>query len=404
MCIGKSNILVGPLFAVLSTGFAIGSFDCSARAQDASERFYSKRTDWDQPSGDGVNISSFVFRDLNLDSVYNLGDKPMAAIAFELSGQGRQPEIFRSNISGVANYKMSATLKDHDITEPGLYQARIIIPPGWFTTTKDAESQVVAFESFPGAPADMVARKPLRPVGLAPKLSISGHIKDAKDPAATIQLRITSPKNETQDVVIGPDGSFNASAERGQWTLRATNPATGAQVERVVEVGQAPVYLSTIELVRQDPSRLPMRRVTNFDTLINSGAIAEIPNGYDGIDWQYFVVTHNRNYAGEGYINNTMSGEYLAYNASGHPIAIESKTGIDFVGGYFGLAWLNSEGEIVTVRAWRQDKVAYEDEFELSSLGPVRFDADYRGVTRVEFATKHFWQFVFDDLEFGFAK
>jgi hypothetical protein len=135
-----------------------------------------------------------------------------------------------------------------------------------------------------------------------------------------------------------------------------------------------------------------------------SSDILEIPRGYDGVDWQYFVATHNRNYVGEGYINNTMSGEYVAYNASGHPVAAGSDVPIDFVGGYFGLAWMASEGEVLTVKAWRQDKVVYEDQFELSSLGPVYFDADYRGVTRVEFGTKHFWQFVCDNLEFGFAK
>lgn len=389
--------------ALLLVGCAVTSHGREAGAQDASGDLYAKRTNWDQPSGEGVNISSFVFRDLNLNGIYDMGDRPMAAIGFELSGNGKT-ETFRTNISGVANYKMSATLSDHDVTQPGLYRARVIIPPRWFTTTENNVEQTAVVESFPGSPADMVSRSPFKPVGLAPKLTITGHIQDATNPAADIHLRALSPKGEEREVAIGTDGAFTFDVERGRWTLVGQDQKTGEKFRRVVEVGPAPVYLSTIMLGRREPGRLPVRRLSNFDTVVVAADIMEIPRGYDGIGWKHFVATHNRTYTGEGYINNTMSGEYLAYNSSGHPIAAESDSPIDFVGGYFGLGWLKSEGEILVVKAWRQDKLVYQDQFELSALGPVNFDADYRGVTRVEFASKHFWQFVADDLTFGFAK
>jgi len=38
----------------------------------------------------------------------------------------------------------------------------------------------------------------------------------------------------------------------------------------------------------------------------------------------------------------------------------------------------------------------------LSAFEPVWFDADFRGVTRIELSTRHYWQFVTDDLTFAF--
>ena len=50
------------------------------------------------------------------------------------------------------------------------------------------------------------------------------------------------------------------------------------------------------------------------------------------------------------------------------------------------------------LKGWRGDVLVYEDEITLSDLGPVWFDAEYRDVTRLEMQTKHYWQFVADDM------
>ncbi len=42
------------------------------------------------------------------------------------------------------------------------------------------------------------------------------------------------------------------------------------------------------------------------------------------------------------YRRSRTSGEFVAYNSSGHPAAISSDEPFDFVGGYFGVAWLQS--------------------------------------------------------------
>ena len=98
-----------------------------------------------------------------------------------------------------------------------------------------------------------------------------------------------------------------------------------------------------------------------------------------------------------------MSGEFVAYNSSGHPVSITHDRPFDFIGGFFGAAWLEAEGETLQVRGWRGAELVYDERIELSALGPVYFAAGFNGVTRLEFSTERYWQFVCDDLEFRFS-
>jgi hypothetical protein len=145
------------------------------------------------------------------------------------------------------------------------------------------------------------------------------------------------------------------------------------------------------------------RTLIGFDDLVTVG-IKEIPFGYHDLNWHNWVATHHKFYDGEGYVNTTMSGEFVAYNSSGHPVKISRQRPFDFVGGYFGSAWLRqAEGETLRVKGWRDDALAYDETIKLSALGPVYFSANFRNVTRLEFATQHYWQFVCDDLEFDLS-
>jgi hypothetical protein len=377
------------------------AFSGSSLGDDESAKFYEHRN-WQKLSGEGVNISSFVYRDVNRNGLYDMGDRPMAAVAFELWGPNGKITR-RSNISGVANYKMSATFQDHAITKPGTYVAKLHVPPGWSATSNNPIQSAV-FEYLPGAPADLVALNPFEPIGLAPVLSITGRVKRAPGDGAPHIVQLISPRGQQQKISLGDDGRFQVNVEPGQWTIEVKASQGNKSVTRTVEVTQAPVILSTISLDLKEVAPLPKEQLVDFEKLVTSSDIYEIPQGYDGVGWRYFVATHNRNYAGEGYINSTISGEYVAYNASGHPIAITNSPPVDFVGGYFGLAWLNSEGETLLIRGWRNDELIYEDEIPLSSLGPVYFSADFRSVTRIELASRHYWQFVCDDLTFRFMR
>lgn len=137
-----------------------------------------------------------------------------------------------------------------------------------------------------------------------------------------------------------------------------------------------------------------------FDDVIQSIAVKKLHNGYHGLQWDNWVVAHQRFYKGEGYINGTADGEFVAYNGSGHPMTVSRDKPFDFIGGQFTAAWQDAEGETALVTAWRGDQVVYKDEIKLSRFGPVNFQANYDRVTKVEFRTKHYWQVVADDLRF----
>jgi hypothetical protein len=196
------------------------------------------------------------------------------------------------------------------------------------------------------------------------------------------------------------EGYFALLAEQGDWTIRATSSRTGANLERQVAVGTTPVKLSTLGPDQKQFPRKPDRLQLDFETITKS-VITKIPNGYGGVTWDTAIAVQNEYYKGEGYINNTMSGSYVIYNSSGYPVTLEHESGFDFYGGYFGVAWLAAEGETLQVKAWRDAELVGSEEFELSSLGPFWFDADYRNITRLELSTRHYWQFVADDLFIG---
>jgi hypothetical protein len=111
------------------------------------------------------------------------------------------------------------------------------------------------------------------------------------------------------------------------------------------------------------------------------------------------VVTHQKFYDGEGYVNTTVSGEFVAYNSSGHPVSISGKRPFDFIGGFFGSAWLRAEGQTLRIKGWRGAELVHDETIELSALGPVYFAADFNNITRLDFSTDRYWQFVCDDLE-----
>jgi hypothetical protein len=70
----------------------------------------------------------------------------------------------------------------------------------------------------------------------------------------------------------------------------------------------------------------------------------------------------------------------------------------DFVGAYVGMAWSGGERHDVLVRAWRNENEVYHDRFRATTAGPIYFDADYRSITRIEFASAGYWQILVDDL------
>ncbi len=148
---------------------------------------------------------------------------------------------------------------------------------------------------------------------------------------------------------------------------------------------------------------LPCTRSVGFDDLTSSDTLYEVPSGYAGLNWNNWVATHQKFYRTASHVNATVSSEYFAYTSAGHPASTWSETAIDFVGGFVTMTLDQGENCDVIVRAWRNEELVYEDRFRTSGSGPIWFDADYRGITRIEFSNEAYWHAGIDDFTFSFS-
>ena len=150
---------------------AVGIFaNVNVRAEESP---YSPRTDWGIYSGDKLNMSSFIYRDHNRNGYYDLGDRPMASVVVDMTKPDATTTRSWSNINGFANFVMSVQQNEADIQIAGNYRFRVATPPHWKITSGNVE-QNVSFVLLPGAYADIIAKNPAVPVGLAPDLTITG--------------------------------------------------------------------------------------------------------------------------------------------------------------------------------------------------------------------------------------
>ena len=383
--------LFSPGAAVVATAVTGLAMCCGAAHAGSAQDYYPKRA-WSTVSGGQMNTSLLVFRDLNRNGVYDLGDRPMPRVAVELDKPSGDTIMRLTNVDGFANFRMSATQRDLEVVGPGHYAFRVVPPPGWSVTTGNA-SQESDYAASPGSPGDMIALDTTHPVGLAADLTISGSV------AAGSRVSLTGPDGAAAAAEVGPDGRFSVAVAPGEWLVDVT--ADGATERRKIVVGAAPVVLSAFSGkggAAAEP--LPDQHVVGFDDLMTAPGVFEIPSGYGGLDWYNLVAAHQRFYDGPGYINTAMSGEFVAYNSSGHPAEVSSDKPFDFTGAYFGVAWDDAEGETLVLKAWRGDQPVYEDQLALSATGPVYFAADYRRITRLEIRTQHYWQAAIDDFAY----
>ena len=371
------------------------------------EGTYEPRPDWSAPYGGGIDFSCYAYRDRNRDGRLDLGDEPMAGVAVEMTGPNGKTIVRRSNLGGFVNFPMSLSQRKALIRAPGTYSFRAVAPAGWAVTSGNT-SQSTTFEKRPGAPADMIASDPTLPVGLAPDLVILGRVVTRGDggafgPAANVALRAIGPHGDAIAVSLSGDSRFRIPAAPGRWRLMAEEKSTGARVEREVNVLDAPVRVSAMVLGEHGADAFPPapgRGTVDFES-VTGAPVAKVPSGVAGVDWFYLNAIDAVFANGDGYVNTLVSGRYVAYSSSGHPVTISRPGGFDFAGAYFGVALPQAEGETLRVQAFRAGREVGADDVPLSVFGPVWFDADYRGVDRVVLTTLHYWQFVTDDMVIG---
>lgn len=367
-----------------------------AADQKSPEELYAQNPDWNAPSGGKLNISSFLFHDVNRNGKYDLPDRPLENIAVRMFGPEGRKALRWTNFNGFANFPMSMRHKGGVINTGGEYRFDVQVPPGWSTTT-GLLSQTLSFREMPGAYADIVGYPPFKPVGLVQDLYVKGRVVlpgNGKPKSGKVTGKLVGPDGRNRPVEISEDGQFREAITAGKWRL-SIDVSGNEQVERAFTVRNVPVQLSAIRVGEMQPEPLGKQQVIDFETVTPRG-ISEIPNGAGGLDWWNMIAYRVK----RAYANNSVSGNYVAYNSSGHPARISHPKGFDFAGSYFGVAWKQANGETLTLKAWRGETLLHEDEITLSDLGPVWFEADYRGITRLDLVTRRHWQFVTDDMAF----
>lgn len=338
-----------------------------------------------------LNISCFAYRDVNRNGKYDLGDRPYAGLEIVMTRPNGSTVTAESNISGFTNFPMQAGNLRAAVRNEGDHRIEVHAPPGWEVTSTTGR-QVRHFRRLEGSPAGLVVEPTYDPVGVAPLLTVSGRF----EPGTTLEAQ--GPGGGKMPVRVAEDGSFSWQAAPGIWTLTQTW-GTGHRAVRTLEVGAYPVVVSRTPEAEQPPA-LPRRLRADFDTLTSSDTLYEIPKGYGQLNWVNWVAVHQKLYAGPGYINGTVSGEYLAYNSSGHPAWIEADQPFDVEGFHISVAWPAAERHEITVKAWRGDQLVHEDRLRGSIHGPIWLAADYRAITRIEIASTAYWQVVIDDFSY----
>lgn len=108
----------------------------------------------------------------------------------------------------------------------------------------------------------------------------------------------------------------------------------------------------------------------DFESVGVAGSQAAISDGYGGLTWDnFFVLNGEDKYSdkpGNGFINGTASGDYVAFNGFAKPAAVELAGGyFDFVGAAFTAAW--NDGLKVDIAGFRDGTEVYSQTVTLDT-------------------------------------
>lgn len=346
-----------------------------------------------------LNISCFAYRDIDRNGVYGMDDRPYAGLIIHMERPGGSTAIRTSNISGFANFKMRLGGYRDPVNKPGEYKVQVKPPSGW-RVTSDNTQQTLMFKELAAAPAGIVLEKTCVPIGVAPELVISGSLltDQIDSEAGSFRVRAISPEGDIEEATLSERSGYFLPVAAGDWQLELT--VNDETVNRQVSVKNYAVIVSTINPDRNSWPAKPSPVVANFDHFTVSDTLHELPYGYLGLNWINWIATHQKLYGGDGYINTTVSSEYMAYNSSGHLGVVWSETPFDFAGTYLGVAWPRAEEHDVVFKGYRDDQLIYEDRIRAYTVGAIYFDADYRNINRLEIGSDANWQIVLDDAMF----
>ena len=360
-------------------------------------------SDFNRLKPGNLNISVYIFHDRNRNGIYDIGDKSMVGVETELIKPDGMIVNAKSNKNGYTNFKMalgSANYRHID-KDNEIYNFKVLEPPNWDITTGNKVQKIVFLRKI-GSPGGLIADEAPNWVGLAPNLTIRGKIKGKQNKLPSdLNIEAISPDKKKKKIKLGKNGEFIFPVYRGEWQLIFESKSINWEQKKIISVNHAPIELMNI-IVGEE--KLPIAgelKIENFDW-IKYANLEKIPNGHLGLKWNYLLAIDNKTAGGPGYVNILNSGHGIAYSSSGHPVTIEAFKGksFDFIGGYFTVSWSKANGEELKVEAYRKGEKIFEDEFQLSHLGPKWLEVDLRSIDKLILSTKHYWQFAAEDLHF----
>lgn len=126
--------------------------------------------------------------------------------------------------------------------------------------------------------------------------------------------------------------------------------------------------------------------VLTFDDIAPVSDDYDIHNGYGGFNWSNFNYANgsSRKYTRTGYDNGRVSGNYIAYNASGNGAAVSDSI-FDFNSAYLIAAW--NDGLSVTVKGLKSGATLYSKTVVVDTTQPTLVNFDYFGVDQLQFTS-----------------
>ncbi len=369
-------------------------FSTSFVLAERSRAFAEQREFW--------KLSCYAYRDVNRNGIFDMGDRPYGALPVQITRPNGSKVTIRSNIDGFANFVVKRGDTDKaDITEPGNYHVRSHPAPGWILTT-DKNGQELRMDRIADAPGGMFVAETCIPIGVAPVLKISGAFSPSDNSAlADYKLSIADGEGKSFDLPFDAAGNFEFVGYPGLWTLTFEDNKRSIKHTRTVRLSDAAVVLAPIDLESMPQTENGGEITTlEFDDLLISDALFEVPSGYGGLNWRNWISVHNRLYKGAGYVNATVSSEYVAYNSSGTPALMWSEEPFDFIGTYIAAAWPRGAEKDVVIKAWNGEELLHEDRLRISRAGPVYFSANYTGITRLEIFSEIYARIAIDNFSF----
>ena len=102
-----------------------------------------------------------------------------------------------------------------------------------------------------------------------------------------------------------------------------------------------------------------------------NAAVVDFDSGSLGGDfsWNNFNVLNTSTYQPSGYVNGTVSGNYVAYNSFGSPASLSSFSSFVFNGAYFTGAWNN--GLSITVNGFLGGVQTLSETFQVNTNAPL---------------------------------